>query len=118
MLENLFQQDEDAANGLTNILFLLVRYQGIQNSILDAEFEDARCLYYGLKELNTELEANVLKPTWNYSPAAVKHQDQACQRLYPSLHVSDSICPPIRQGQSPPCSQKHRERRWVEADVV
>ncbi|RSL56966.1 hypothetical protein CEP54_008539 [Fusarium duplospermum] len=41
MLENLFQQDEDAANGLTNILFLLIRYQGIQESILAIEFEDA-----------------------------------------------------------------------------
>ncbi|RSL99859.1 hypothetical protein CEP52_009488 [Fusarium oligoseptatum] len=41
MLENLFQQDEDAANGLTNILFLLIRYQGIQESILATEFEDA-----------------------------------------------------------------------------
>ncbi|KAL2675685.1 hypothetical protein Neosp_011875 [[Neocosmospora] mangrovei] len=40
MLENLFQQDEDAANGLTNILFLLIRYQGIQDSILATEFED------------------------------------------------------------------------------
>ncbi|RSM18669.1 hypothetical protein CDV31_002389 [Fusarium ambrosium] len=41
MLENLFQQEEDAANGLTNILFLLIRYQGIQESILATEFEDA-----------------------------------------------------------------------------
>ncbi|RSL40369.1 hypothetical protein CEP53_013401, partial [Fusarium sp. AF-6] len=41
MLENLFQQDEDAANGLTKILFLLIRYQGIQESILATEFGDA-----------------------------------------------------------------------------
>lgn len=61
MLENLFQQDEDAANGLTNILFLLIRYQGIQESILGAEFEDARCVSHSPKELNIELEANCLK---------------------------------------------------------
>ncbi|PNP85437.1 hypothetical protein FNYG_01266 [Fusarium nygamai] len=28
ILENIFQQDEDAATGLTNIFFLMVRYQG------------------------------------------------------------------------------------------
>ncbi|CZR48987.1 uncharacterized protein FPRO_12426 [Fusarium proliferatum ET1] len=28
MLENIFQQDEDAATGLTNIIFLMARYQG------------------------------------------------------------------------------------------
>lgn len=59
MLENLFQQDEDAANGLTNILFLLIRYQGIQESILSIEFEDARCVPqgHGPKGLDMELGA-------------------------------------------------------------
>ncbi|KAK7698442.1 hypothetical protein SLS64_012563 [Diaporthe eres] len=39
MLENLFQQDEHAANGLNNILFILVRYQQLQETVLSNEFE-------------------------------------------------------------------------------
>ncbi|KAG6364032.1 hypothetical protein INS49_009135 [Diaporthe citri] len=40
MLENLYQQDEHAANGLNNILFILVRYQQLQETVLSDEFED------------------------------------------------------------------------------
>lgn len=39
MLENLFQQDEDAANGLNNTLFVLLRYQELQETVLSNEFE-------------------------------------------------------------------------------
>jgi hypothetical protein len=42
MLENAFQQDEDAANGLNSIVFLLVQYQSIQETSLLAESEDSR----------------------------------------------------------------------------
>ncbi|KAM5341480.1 hypothetical protein ACJ41O_014511 [Fusarium nematophilum] len=41
ILENSYQQDEDAANGLGDILFLLVRYQEVQNTVLSAEFQDS-----------------------------------------------------------------------------
>ncbi|KAI1103866.1 hypothetical protein F4804DRAFT_352610 [Jackrogersella minutella] len=40
LLEDAFQQDEDAANGLHNILFLLVRYQSLQETVLEHELTD------------------------------------------------------------------------------
>lgn len=40
MLETAFQQDEDAANGLNSIVFLLVQYQDIQETSLVAEFKE------------------------------------------------------------------------------
>lgn len=42
MLENLYQQDEHAANGLNNILFILVRYGQLQETVLSNEFEAPR----------------------------------------------------------------------------
>lgn len=42
MLENLFQQDEDAATGINNILFILVRYQELQETVLSNELEGSR----------------------------------------------------------------------------
>ncbi|KAF5718821.1 wd40 repeat protein [Fusarium mundagurra] len=40
ILENIFQQDEAAADGLGKIVFLLVRYQAIQDTVLSRHFED------------------------------------------------------------------------------
>jgi hypothetical protein len=42
LLENVFQQDEDAANGMKNIVFLLVRYRELQDEVLVPEFKDTR----------------------------------------------------------------------------
>lgn len=42
MLENIFQQDEDAANGLDNILFLLIRYPKLREMNLPAQFKGKR----------------------------------------------------------------------------
>ncbi|KAF4974216.1 hypothetical protein FZEAL_8854 [Fusarium zealandicum] len=40
MLENSSQHDEDAANGLNDIICLLVRYQSIQENIVGAELQE------------------------------------------------------------------------------
>ncbi|KAF5642268.1 WD domain protein [Fusarium tjaetaba] len=40
ILESIFQQDEAAADGLGKIVFLLVRYQAIQDTVLPRHFED------------------------------------------------------------------------------
>ncbi|KAK3994352.1 hypothetical protein QBC44DRAFT_43713 [Cladorrhinum sp. PSN332] len=40
MLENIFQQDEDAASGLQKIVFLLVRYRQMQDQILVPRNQD------------------------------------------------------------------------------
>ncbi|KAF4963464.1 hypothetical protein FSARC_8513 [Fusarium sarcochroum] len=42
ILENAFQQDKDAANGLNNILFLLIRYQRLQDEDVPAQFKCKR----------------------------------------------------------------------------
>ncbi|KAK7750314.1 hypothetical protein SLS62_007721 [Diatrype stigma] len=42
ILENFFQQDEDAIEGLGNIMFLLIRYQSMQESTLSSDVEDPR----------------------------------------------------------------------------
>ncbi|KAI1407508.1 WD40-repeat-containing domain protein [Hypoxylon sp. FL1857] len=39
LLENAYQQDEDAANGLNEILFLLIRYQEMQEGFLSLELQ-------------------------------------------------------------------------------
>ncbi|KAI1393473.1 uncharacterized protein F4822DRAFT_384784 [Hypoxylon trugodes] len=41
ILDDAFQQDEDAANGLNQILFLLVRYQEVQDGFLSFELQDS-----------------------------------------------------------------------------
>ncbi|KAJ4245749.1 hypothetical protein NW762_013873 [Fusarium torreyae] len=38
VLENVFQKDEDAADGLSKILFMLVRYQHLQESVLSCDY--------------------------------------------------------------------------------
>lgn len=40
-LENVFQQDADAADGLTNLVFLLLRYQVVQKETLPLAFRSA-----------------------------------------------------------------------------
>ena len=42
ILENAFQQDEDAADGLSSIMFLLIRYQSVQDSILSSDILTTR----------------------------------------------------------------------------
>ncbi|KAJ4039148.1 hypothetical protein NW756_009737 [Fusarium oxysporum] len=41
ILENVFQQDEDAANGLINIIFLMIRYQQLYEPGFASEFTDS-----------------------------------------------------------------------------
>ncbi|RBR15923.1 uncharacterized protein FIESC28_07125 [Fusarium coffeatum] len=41
IMENLFQKDEDAADGLTKILFMLVRFQNLEESVLTHDSEAA-----------------------------------------------------------------------------
>ncbi|KAF6796351.1 Vegetative incompatibility protein HET-E-1-like protein 7, partial [Colletotrichum sojae] len=40
-LENTLQQDEDAANGLEKIVYLLLRYRQLQDEVLVPEFQDS-----------------------------------------------------------------------------
>ncbi|KAF4987650.1 hypothetical protein FDECE_15346, partial [Fusarium decemcellulare] len=39
ILENIFQQDQDAADGLNNIVFLMARYQQLQEASFASEFQ-------------------------------------------------------------------------------
>lgn len=50
MLENLFQQDEDAIEGLSSMMFLLIRYQSMQESTLSTEVEDSRYYVFASSE--------------------------------------------------------------------
>ncbi|KAJ4025043.1 hypothetical protein NW752_002503 [Fusarium irregulare] len=56
IMENLFQKDEDAADGLTKILFILVRYQNLEESVLT---QDAEAISHTTSSSTHELLSNI-----------------------------------------------------------
>ncbi|KAI1457972.1 hypothetical protein F4805DRAFT_152247 [Annulohypoxylon moriforme] len=59
LVENAYQQDEDAVNGLNEILFLLIRYQEMQEGFLSFEFQSSR-RSNGLGELLLSIRSQVI----------------------------------------------------------
>ncbi|KAF4973621.1 hypothetical protein FSARC_161, partial [Fusarium sarcochroum] len=59
ILENLFQKDEDAADGLNKILFMLVRYQHLEESVLSCDSEDLSDAK-NTRELFSKIETNLI----------------------------------------------------------
>ncbi|KAK4163949.1 hypothetical protein QBC43DRAFT_354088 [Cladorrhinum sp. PSN259] len=59
-LENVFEQDEDAANGLTNLVFLLLRYRVIQKETLPKAFQSASQIQ-GRHDLLLDIKGKVVR---------------------------------------------------------